>query len=618
MDTLFDLTRVSSENNNDFNIDITELDDNNTKAPQLQKSVILRPHQLTLLQRCIEYENECIKLKDFNLINSYSKEEDKFNTHVGIIGDRVGSGKSYIILALIATNNIINKDITIIKSTGLNNVNFYFTDTKKVIKTNLLVIPHNLCNQWENYIKNFKLIEKYKLIYTNKALSLLKNEIDNDNFTPDDLVIVSSTYYNKVALLYNEKKLKLQRVIFDETDNINIPNCINIYANFIWFVSASYGNLIFPRGFIKYDRTIHQYIYYANGIHNNGFIKDIFTDLYTKLPIELTKTLIIKNKEAYVNLSLNLPEFNKYKIRCKTPATINILNGLVDKNIIISLNAGDIKTALLYVKPSNKGDEENIIKLIIDKYSKQIHNLQLRLTMIDNMHYDDERDRISETESLNNNITKLNNTINLIKERIAENDTCPICLDEISNKTITNCCQQSFCFKCIHLSLNVKLVCPYCKHSLLTTDLFVVNPSTQIADVNFDELNELFDKLTNLEILLKKKKDGKILIFSNAENSFHNISRILYKNNIKFDCIKGNTNQINSIINKYKTGDLNVLLINTTNYGTGMNLENTTDIIMFHQFNTQIEEQIIGRAQRLGRKEPLNVYYLLYDNEYTN
>ena len=31
-----------------------------------------------------------------------------------------------------------------------------------------------------------------------------------------------------------------------------------------------------------------------------------------------------------------------------------------------------------------------------------------------------------------------------------------------------------------------------------------------------------------------------------------------------------------------------------------------------------MEEQIIGRGQRLGREKPLNIYYLTHENEYQN
>ena len=61
-------------------------------------------------------------------------------------------------------------------------------------------------------------------------------------------------------------------------------------------------------------------------------------------------------------------------------------------------------------------------------------------------------------------------------------------------------------------------------------------------------------------------------------------------------------------------------MLNAQFFGAGMNLQMATDIIMYHRFTKEMEEQIIGRAQRLGRSinEPLNVYYLLHDNESNN
>jgi SNF2 family DNA or RNA helicase len=73
--------------------------------------------------------------------------------------------------------------------------------------------------------------------------------------------------------------------------------------------------------------------------------------------------------------------------------------------------------------------------------------------------------------------------------------------------------------------------------------------------------------------------------------------------------------QINNTVERYKNGSIQVLLVNTMSYGSGLNLENTTDIVMFHKFDTEIEKQVIGRAQRYGRSESLNVWYLLYENE---
>jgi SNF2 family DNA or RNA helicase len=134
--------------------------------------------------------------------------------------------------------------------------------------------------------------------------------------------------------------------------------------------------------------------------------------------------------------------------------------------------------------------------------------------------------------------------------------------------------------------------------------------------VNENELNEKFDKYKNLEIILKKKRQGaKFLIFSSYDSSFYEVLPILTKLNIKFEYLKGSGYQINNTINRYNNSDLDVLLVNMRHYGCGLNIEKTTDIIMFHRFDNQAEQQLIGRAHRMGRVDPLYVHYLLYENE---
>jgi SNF2 family DNA or RNA helicase len=128
--------------------------------------------------------------------------------------------------------------------------------------------------------------------------------------------------------------------------------------------------------------------------------------------------------------------------------------------------------------------------------------------------------------------------------------------------------------------------------------------------------NKKNDKYQNLEVILKNAKpDAKLLLFSAYDNTFYNVVPILRNLQISFEYLKGNGNQINCCLERYKNGTTKVLLVNSRAFGSGLNLENTSDIIMFHKFDTEIEKQVIGRAHRLGRSEPLNVYYLLYENE---
>ena len=41
----------------------------------------------------------------------------------------------------------------------------------------------------------------------------------------------------------------------------------------------------------------------------------------------------------------------------------------------------------------------------------------------------------------------------------------------------------------------------------------------------------------------------------------------------------------------------------------------TTDIVLYHRMNSDLEKQIIGRGQRVGRTSPLIINYLCYENE---
>jgi SNF2 family DNA or RNA helicase len=98
--------------------------------------------------------------------------------------------------------------------------------------------------------------------------------------------------------------------------------------------------------------------------------------------------------------------------------------------------------------------------------------------------------------------------------------------------------------------------------------------------------------------------------------TFDSITALLTRMDKKHRFLKGNDPQIRSILKQYRDGDLNILFINARNLGSGLNLENTTDIIMFHKLDTEIEKQVIGRAQRYGRTSALNIWYLLHENEY--
>jgi hypothetical protein len=108
----------------------------------------------------------------------------------------------------------------------------------------------------------------------------------------------------------------------------------------------------------------------------------------------------------------------------------------------------------------------------------------------------------------------------------------------------------------------------------------------------------------------------KVILFSDYSTVFEYFKKIAERYHIEYtDLEKGNMVEIDRAVVDYKQGNAKILLCNSTLFGCGMNFENSTDIMFVHKMDTKMEEQVIGRAQRQGRKGKLHIYYLHYENE---
>ena len=603
-----------------MNVALEELDESYDISHQPNGiKVNLWPHQRTLLSRCLMYENNSIKLSDFKNITRSRRvgADDTMQTRIGVIGDAVGSGKSFVLLALVNNTARNTTQNVITRAYGDNKVLFSFSDQAKRIHTTMLVIPHNLIGQWTGYVKAFSDTLRCLFVYREKHVADFLEAVPN--MDDIDLLLVSAPYYNRIAASITSAALKFQRVIYDEVDNVNIPNCASVDSSFYWFVTATYTNLLFPRGYYSYGSIVNRTVCSANGIRNAGFIKTIFADLFDHLAIDFVKILVLKNNSAYVDASIRLPAPNIHYLQCTSPVELRVLHGYADHEVIRCLNARDVTTALRLISPTQLNTEESLIDLQISRYTKEVNNLCLRIDCLQTMEFDSEDTRTAEVRKLESKKTEVTQKIDGIRDRIRSADTCCICYEDFRVKTISPCCSNAFCFACMKTWLSRNAKCPLCKEQMMSEDLMVVDdgvaPTKPFASQT--ELSPSNDKLKNLRILLTQKMapGAKVLIFSSFEMSFNSISKVMQEENLEFKCLKGNSSQLRSIVRQYKDGDLNIMFVNAKYFGSGLNLENTTDIVMFHKLDSEIEKQVIGRAQRYGRDKPLNIWYLLHENE---
>ena len=118
--------------------------------------------------------------------------------------------------------------------------------------------------------------------------------------------------------------------------------------------------------------------------------------------------------------------------------------------------------------------------------------------------------------------------------------------------------------------------------------------------------------------LIKEKltvPKNQVLVFMWNENTLNKLKHILQSHHLPFRTIAGNTHTIRRIVQWFDEGKIRVLLVNATVHGCGLNLVRATDIILFQKMHVELQNQLMGRAYRIGRTNELNVYRMIHSNE---
>lgn len=110
------------------------------------------------------------------------------------------------------------------------------------------------------------------------------------------------------------------------------------------------------------------------------------------------------------------------------------------------------------------------------------------------------------------------------------------------------------------------------------------------------------------KIIKMIEEGGKWLIFNDDLNGLFYAQGVMENHDIKSSMLDGGTSDsVAKAIKDFKEGDTQVLLINSASEGCGLNLENSTHMLFMHATNPSLVGQIVGRAQRPGRKNRLHI-----------
>lgn len=554
--------------------------------------------------------------------------EEKLKTRIGVLGDKPGAGKSFVMLALALSGSTGSSYGGFHEYNISSHASVIRRDSKNFAPTSIIVIPHGLSKQWGEYLVQY-MPQSARTILINRRKQfqeVTEQRLRTGFYT---VIVVTTTMLPPlVAMLNGGLNLRVSRVFYDECDGIDVKHSSYIHAGFYWFVSASFHNLLTPRGgFVTLPdgSTVSVYGYY------NSHLRAFF-DPFQTVNENLVKRLAIFCDDDFVDRSLNLPEPLIHTVICKTPYSVRVLSGNVRASVIRALNAGDIDSAV-----RNMGafvdTESNIVAAVVDRYRREKRALETRLNFIDDYVYQSRGQRESERARCTARISQLERSLATISERVNESVTCPICYEDFQTKTIVPCCQNSFCLMCITNWINSRSgqsLCPMCKQPVLLETCMVCREGgsggSSSSDAGEDSPYSVGgvgfvnrgDKMENLKLLLTGAgPERRFLIFSEYDFSLEqSIAQTLRSIGVQYGMLKRNIHTINKVVNEFKRGSLRVLLINSAHYGCGMNLPEATDVVIMHKLNEgKSYKQVVGRAQRCQRTAPLNVWRLFNENE---
>lgn len=436
----------------------------------------------------------------------------------------------------------------------------------------------------------------------------------------------------------------------------------NISYNFIWNISGTpFANGIF--GYLYLMSLISNLD--VEILHKNQFSTSDLIDIgLNDNLIDSTNILFKRNTKKSINSELeeNIIKHNIHMLtftkneRCIYDSYVNgdrhkYINFLIklccdcqfsNNKLINSTHTFEEISKILLDENNN---QINDLKKKIDKIKLELYNLTTCLKNLEdylntqtNLNNEEEIENIKneiENHKKNIGIKKkiLTNTIknkesqerisNYLQHSIAkirDDDNCTICLDVINEIGITKC-GHKFCWECISklfdISNNTNIKCPNCNEQLTNNDIFLLRADD---DNKYNELESIINdvkstKIGNIIHFLKDKKDEKFIIFSQWDEILQKVGNRL--NNYGFKTVYCNGSVYNrkrSIQSFTNDPTINIIMLSSKYAASGINLTQSHNIVLIEpiygnkEWRINIENQAIGRADRIGQKSPINVW----------
>jgi ERCC4-related helicase len=124
-----------------------------------------------------------------------------------------------------------------------------------------------------------------------------------------------------------------------------------------------------------------------------------------------------------------------------------------------------------------------------------------------------------------------------------------------------------------------------------------------------EDPNKPLKKIEALRMICRHA--GRVLVFANHPGAIARVLEDLRSHGVSCETFTG-TNS--TVFARFRAGELTALVLDPRSTA-GIALIEADVVVLYHAMEIGLERQAIGRAQRVGRTQPLKVFRLLYEIE---
>ena len=619
------------------------IDEHAPLAPQPEKIIIpLKPHQRASLHKAIVMETHGVtfynvqnperyissRYSNTNINNEIQfRGKFKIQTNVGILGDAIGSGKTALSLAIVAATPVtdIHKRTESVHSfqgrTGsylrgtmvMDSTTHVVNERPSKLKTTLIIVPRGpVYSQYVTAIQsqtqlNVLCIDSITIIKRIMPKPTVSNDALREFIEQFDAILIKNTSLKTLHEYYgNREGLPMsygwERIIVDEACDI-LTHVPMYQYSFLWLISATYMYIV------NHTSPYRNQLGYS--------IRDVIVSS------EVTNLALVRCTDQFVTRSFNVPPSIESYYVCELPRQLAAVHSFLSPNVRERIDANDLMGALSLLGATEE-TENDVVTLVTKEIERDIRNKEREIEYIGGLDLPEDV-RASRLVTPTTELNRLKDKLTHLIERVTEieSKSCMICMDSIENPLLLPC-SHLFCAKCIvsWMQFNHN-TCPTCRVPIQVRQLVSIVKAKQTTEESNRASSSTADQPTQIQThskedtlvnIIQANPTGKFVVFSRLDSSYWGCTSRLRSSGISFNLLRGNSNVMASVLDRFRNGETRVLLLNTVHAASGIDISSATDLIIVHDLGTG-RTQAVGRCNRHPRTIPLRIHQLCYPHE---